>query len=74
MNKAIIIHYISMKESGSNFASDLFGADSQSNQKADKSNEDDKEEKKRQFLNILSEDDVKRRHNESQDEMRKAKR
>ena len=63
-----------MKESSSNFASDLFGADSHSNEKGDKLDNEGKEENKRQFLNKLTEDDVKRLHNESQDKLRKEKR
>ena len=38
------------------------------------SEEEKKEERKRQFLNMISEDDIKRRHYESHDELRKEKR
>jgi hypothetical protein len=63
-----------MKDNTPNFTSELFEPEAKDNQKEGKGNADDKEEKKRQFLNNLTEDDIKRRHYESHDEIRKAKR
>jgi len=51
--------------------SELFGSEKEH---GDKAEEEKKDEKKRQFLNTISEDDIKRHHYDAHDEMRKAKR
>lgn len=45
----------------------LFGTENKSEDKKD-------EERRKQFLNVVSEDDLKRRHYDTHDELRKEKR
>ena len=50
---------------------DLFSADGKGGKGGA---EERKEERKREFLSIMSEDDIKRKHNDSLEELRKSKR
>ena len=55
---------------GKGTESDLFSTTGSEN----KTEEEKKEERKRQFLSVISEDDIKRKHIERHDELRKEKR
>lgn len=60
-----------MAESTHTKSADLFGNENEEDKKTSK---EDNTEKRKQFLNAMSEDDIKRKHNETHEELRKNKR